>query len=108
MKVSFKLLAEAKLLKHKKETLDHLYMKDKQEAKQIYFEDLRKLREQYTPLYNSLQEEIDNFWLDVQNETGWSNSHKLNILDSGELVHNNSIESLTGFCREIFEDGGEG
>ena len=98
MQVSFRLLAQAKLLIATKAQIDRGYVAAQEEAKQRYMRHLSKIREEYIPQYMALQQETNVFWEEVKLETGIESEEHYAVLEDGSLVR---TAGLTGGLWEL-------
>jgi hypothetical protein len=91
MQVSFRLLAQAKLLAKTKEHLDKEYSEEREHAKQRYMLHLNKIREEYVPAYAAMQRELNVFWEEVKEETGIEDERYYSVIDDGSVIRTTSL-----------------
>lgn len=93
MQVSFRLLSNAMIIAKYKQTINEAYLAEQHVARDNYMEELKEIRERYTPLYASLQKDTNTFWEDVKEETGIIDESQYAILEDGTLTQ---VNPLTG------------
>ncbi len=98
MQVSFRLLAQAKLIAISKTMLDEEYITAQKEATQQHVADLNRLRKEYMPMYSALRREMDLLWEEIKEETGIEDEQHYAVLEDGSLVR---TSGLCGGLRDL-------